>query len=166
MADDLISGRQPRDHMMLALNLSRYALVYHLAEYILQGAVVQSYRSRGCLISELLQQLDPDELTVIPAYIPDQSAPPLPPLKIAPSSLPFTFHTSSSLHSSATQPSTTPPAAKVEFVPRNRGKPNLVWAGTTSRIQGLLLPFQAGFVETASPSPTSFQSPRIRCPDS
>ena len=34
MTDDVISGRQPCDHMMLAMTMARYALVYRLAGYI------------------------------------------------------------------------------------------------------------------------------------
>ena len=76
------------------------------------------------VFSHLFHQLDPDDLAVdlSLAYISNQSTLPLPPLSIAPSSLPISAppdHLPSS-PSSATQLSTTPPAVPIEEV-------NLAW---------------------------------------
>ena len=93
MTEDVISGRQLRDHMMLAMTLSRY----------------------------------------MTAYIPNQSASPLPLLRISPSFQPSALSYSPPLTppspSSVTQPSTTPPACNTSGIcPRETEKPNLVTA--------------------------------------
>ena len=81
MTYEVISARQHRYCMMLAMTLSRYALVCHLAGYV-------SIYTEGCcaelsltkmsnlrsVFSHLLHQLDPDHLAVLPpSYIPNMS---------------------------------------------------------------------------------------------
>ena len=135
MTDNVISDRQSCDHMMLAMTLSRYALVLYrvIAQQDVKYpkcllAIAQSTCSRwlGCLL---------------PTYQykkPISSSSTTQDCSFCLTSRTFfcTTHNFSllpaSLPHSETQPSTAPPAAPVKFAPCKLGKLILVWIATST----------------------------------